>query len=243
MTLLVGMYYDDKKGAVIATDSRIIKNPEYRLGRKINQAENFIIADSGLSWVGSELFEKVRLIMEMQKDIPTKEIIDQIQNEIYKKYGTGEEPRLMEEELSQGIFIVYLNQPELFRFYERVIEPIDDFIAVGQEDDSVEGFLQKFYKNNITKEKAIKLAVYSIAEVSKYNINVDNNPQIALMDYNGCRILNWDKNRNIDFQKPEILRIKKKVNEIDKFQKKSFEILLGEDQEKKDKLIRLLNKL
>jgi hypothetical protein len=244
MTLVVGMYYNNKEGAVIASDSKVVWGNNYRTGQKVFNLENLIISSCGDLYLRDELIQNARLMLNVRKDISAKDIIQQIQIELHQKYKVGENPILEEnEELSEGLCGSYTDHPEIFHFLERVIEPIDDFIAIGQGYESALNFFKEYYKQNSSKEWAIKLSVYSIVESARNNYGVDDNPQIALINNEGCKILNYDGEGNFNFIEPAILDIKNEINGMNKYQRKTFETLLGDNKEKKDKLVNFLKKL
>ncbi len=246
MTLLVGMYYDDKKGALIATDSREIKGSRYKTVSKIDKIEEMIIACAGSVAAGEELVENIKLNFESEKNIRKR--IQNAQQKLYDDHMSGEEPRIEKTEMPEGLFGFYdsyevYNPTKVFRFHDRILESVTDFEAVGQGGDSTEDFLKRYYSLDISKEQAMGLAIFCIIEAARNNDGVDDNPQISLIDKGGCRILNCDKNGNFCLSNKEISQIKEKMNGIYDYQRKTFEILLGEDKEKKDKLRGLLNNL
>jgi len=238
MTLIVGMYYENKKGALIASDSRMTKECHYNLIRKIFGVENIIIAVAGIVCINKQLVKNIESILGDEEDI--EKVLEKAQIKIYEDYMLGENPRLCEHEMSQGLCGFYTDHPEIFRFFSQLTEPVENFSAVGQEDDDTENFLKKFYREDITKEKAMELAVYSIIEASKNNVSVDDNPQIAIIGEGGCKILNYEENGNFTIQKPEILQIKKKINEISNYNEIAFDILLHGKKDVKDKLTSIL---
>lgn len=244
MTLILGMYYNNKKGALIATDSRVTEGCSYKTIDKIEQIEDIIIACAGLVSAREELVENVKLNIESEKNIRKR--IQNAQQRLYIEFMSGEEPRLEEEDMPEGFFGFYNNFkhfPKIFRFYNRALISIKDFEAVGQGDTESNNFLKKYYSLDVPKEEAMELAVYSIIEAARNNNGVDDNPQIALIDKEGCKILNYDGNGKFNLNNPEILEIKEKMNALYNHQKKTLDVLFGEDRDKKEKLIDFLRKL
>jgi 20S proteasome alpha/beta subunit len=245
MTLLIGMYYNNKKGALIASDSRLSKDKYFSVSRKIFDIENIVIAVSGYAWIGDEFLEELRLSITGDEDIKQlKKIILDSQVEVFNSYKEAMELDKdddKEDGKLGGIFGFYSDKPEIFEIGEGFFEGIDNFCVGGSGDENSLGFIKRGYKPDISKEQAINLAVYAIFKTSEVNRDIDDKPQIAFIENEGYKILNYDKEGKFIFDKPEILHIKEKIKKIDKYYDKAFDILSGGDSKAKKGLTKLLD--
>jgi len=234
MTVIIGMYYDDKNGALIASDSRRNWGSYYDLVKKVDEVERVIIATSGTICVSNELKENLKKDLKTTKR--TKDIKKIVKKNLKKLVGSKNEMDL------EGIFGFYENRPEIFCFYEDGdIELIDDFDTKGCGWTEVHKILKNNYRSNISKKEGIELAIYSILESSKDNKEVDDNPQICLIENKKYKIINYDRNGNFNFYKSKILKVKNRIIRISEQYQTAFDILWRGDKKTKNKLIKILN--
>jgi 20S proteasome alpha/beta subunit len=231
VTTLIGMYYEKRKGALIVSDSRVfIGDDNYRKEQKIYEYNKNIIARCGLVCYHDELID---LISQKLKDIKgdqIKKVINNAQIKLFNKYTS--ENSSTDFEL-KGIFGFYSDKPELYKFSSKYIEVITPFTVVGN-DEGGSNFLKWAFQEDLTKKQAIELATYLIINCAENNSAVDDNPQIAIIEEQGCQILNYDKKNEFRFDIPEILRIKKKMYKINSQYKEMFnKVWKGEEKIKK----------
>lgn len=243
MTLIIGMYYDNKKGAVIAVDSRVHnERGENWLEKKIFNMNGIIMANAGYMSISKEL---VKIIHPKLENIDNSSEINRIIQKEYKElvdhYSKKENSILEGEELVGGIFGVYTNKPELYALNSNAyIEWIDNFAAVGMEKENVRKILKENHKEYISRQKAVELAIYCMHEASENNFYVDNNPQIALIEEDLTGIINEDEDENFDFHNPHISAIKNRMKKLSEDRKTAFDILFYGDKEWKKDLVRVL---
>ena len=248
MTLLVGMYYNNKKGALIASDSRVLEG--YTIveqSEKIINFEKVLIALSGTASFSDEIVE------ELAKNLKTTEEDKEIRTAIQKAYASirniyldGEKPLISEKEFDcTGMFGFYNNKPKLFEVDEKgmIQQAYSEFIVNGQEVSYAKGILRKLYKKEISKQQAIQSAIYVITEISQFNVGVDNDVQIATIEEEGTKILNYDNGGELIFKKPEFKKIEKRMKSAAEFQKIALNILVNGKREDKNKLEKLLKEI
>lgn len=230
MTLIIGMYYDNKKGALIASDSREVLGSTYGLVKKITLKEDLVFSIAGWEIIEEGFFDKFNQINKKnsrgKKDIELKEKI----RETIKKLGEDYEDNPINKkrfEKMSGLFGFYQSlNPEIYTLSSNGVEPLEEFRTLGKGNELAQYLLGKIYHPEMSQEHAINVAVYSILETSSMYTGVDNNPQIALIDKKGIRILNYTEKGIPDFQNPEILKIKRKIEQISKRSRKYLDGLL-----------------
>lgn len=246
MTILIGMNYENKKGALIVSDSRMSIGTNYYSVKKVEDINKVFIATAGYMAFGDELKEYVKEFSSKNKNLMKEnksKIIREAIQKIHKQVvgGDEEEEESKYENKCEGILGFYTNKPEIYNFSEgSLINRIRTFRAVGATEDMTEGILNKFYQPNITRQQAIDLSVYCIMESSKNNLCVDDIPQIAIIEKRGCRILNDSKESEQFYDSPYILEVKKRMSDFSEKQKVLFDILTSENEEKKNKLSKIL---
>ena len=243
MTLLVGMYYNNKKGALIASDSRVVEEYEILpLIQKLFKIQNSIFAFTGTLYLRDELIEE----LEKLGDGSAREKIQEVYLEKREKYLSGDNPILKKEDFScETMFSFYKDDVIHLAKIDNsgVIEPFyRGFSALGQ-NDYTNIILNEIYQERITKQQAINSAIYCIAETAKINGGVDNDIQLALIEKNGCKILNLDKKGKFDFHKHEFEEIKKKLEGIYSLHTNILRDLLKDNEESKSKLEKLIKEI
>ncbi|VVB82811.1 Proteasome subunit [uncultured archaeon] len=230
MTLIIGMYYDNKKGALIASDSKEVTGLTYGLTKKITLLDNIIFSIAGFEIIEEGFFDKFKQLKGKTCKSKNSMKIKEILRESIKKLGEESESNPLNKKrfgLLNGIAGFY-NQtnPEIYSFSSEGVEPLETFRSVGPGENLVDYLFKRIYHSGMSQKQAIDIAIYSIFEVSKMYIGVDDNPQIALIDKTGTRILNYDKTGMPDFQNKEILEIKRKIKTISEKSGKYLDNLL-----------------
>lgn len=243
MTLIVGMYYDNKKGAIIASDSQATKGTNSDLIRKISKVNGTIVACCGSLFLTDALKDYLGGFLEdAESEFEIRNAIEQAQKFLADHYVEENEVADLDS-LPTGIYgFCTEGKPKIYRFFGGVTEGVDNFIAEGNEYDAGEIILRECYDKRISEKEAIDLAVYSIMGIAKNNVCIDENIQIAVIKKNGWEIWNENEEGDFNYKLPKILRIKKRMNEIYEKQKRVLEILLRGDKEDKIKLNNLFNK-
>lgn len=248
MTLIVGMYYNNKKGALIASDSRVVEGYEViEQSEKIINLEKVLIALSGTVSFSDDIIEELTTSLknlEGSKEI--KAAIQKAYTNIRTVYLEGEKPLVTEKEFDcSGMFGFYEDKPKLFEIDEKgvITQAYNDFIINGQEESYVKGILRKLYKKESSEQHAIRSIIYSLLEVSQFNVGVDNNIQIATINKEGIRVLNYNQEGEFIFQKPEFEKIKKSVRSAIEFQRIAFNILVNGKRADKNRLEKLLKEI
>lgn len=247
MTLVMGIWYEDKKSALIASDSRMTMGEEYYQIRKVEEVNGLIIATAGDVSLGDGLKDNVQNSLKEFKNNPPQELqtrkMLEIIRESHKKIARPDSED--DEELDytcEGIFGFNLSQPKIYQITnESTVYRIDEFIAIGAGREIAQGILKKFYNPRMNSREAMDLLVYCILEVSNNNLYVDDTPQIAFIEKDGWKILNLNSEGKFMYEVPEILESKKRMKEFSESQKNFLKIIAGNDDKKKNELERILN--
>ena len=247
MTIILGMYYDHQKGGLIASDSRAeIDLVSYDLIRKIELQDGLVLSIAGDSYKGDELLENIiPTLREISKDDPKRRkkirtVIKEKQRELEKEYKSTKK-KGEDEEDDVGVFGFYTTHPEIFCLTEKgnVGAITSGFETAGLVPNGARGLLKAFYHPDISREQAMVLAAYVIVNSSNNYHQIDDNPQMALIEKDGIKILN-SYGENFLFKTPEIEELKMRSREILLGQKKVFDVLSGSSEESKSKLVRML---
>lgn len=243
MTLVIGMYYNNRKGALIASDSRVVEDHDiFPKTQKIFKINNFVFGFAGTLYLRDEIIEELKKI----EDESPREKIQEAYIEKIEKYTLGDNPLLRKSEFScETLFNFYTQDcPHLVHVDDKgILEPLyRGFAAIGQPDYT-NVVLREIYQDKITKQQAINTAIYCINETAKINGGVDDHVQIALIEKNESRILNLDKRGKFNFEKPEFEEIKKRLTGVSSLQSNVLNILINGKEEDKNKLERLLNEI
>lgn len=240
------MYYENKKGAVVISDSEVsleyIILPDVQKICKLNDRTVIAPAGNWSLWAemkknlevklkGISNSERIKKIIEEE----SKKIVKKEKEEVIKGILKGQEypPRRV-----VGIIGIYNTEPELCGFEDGDVYEIPNVMSIGLFNEAEFLILKEKYKGNISKEKAIELGVYCINKISKSTEAVSNVIQIALLDQDGTRILNYDEKGNFDFDK--FSATVKKMEEIDRQEQKCFDILWNGDKKTKKSLIDII---
>jgi 20S proteasome alpha/beta subunit len=239
------MYYENKKGALIASDSRATYSDGFTLieSKKIENINQIIVASAGAMYLCEELRENLMNFFS-ERLVDSKKIRKKIQQE-HKKALKSDRKKDIENILDEdyttiSLFGYYINKPEIFELLEESgIESVEGFTTLGAGKEESYAILKDIYKPNFSQEEAIESVAYCINKTSKEEAFIDNNLQVGVIEKDGCKILNYDENENFNFYK--FSNVKNKVNRINEQQKKALNILLYGDKETKSKLVKILN--
>ncbi len=249
MTLIIGMYYTKGEGAIIVSDSIVVRETDFTTEQKLFKiTKDSAIASAGLSGTYLELLENVKERLNTDAiDIKgLKRMMEDEALKIFYRYRRSDTPTFQEDEetLFDGIVGGFYNgTPRLYYLSEPgYMEPMNRPYSTGDGSRHATQIIETLCKPDISKERAIEIAVHSIIQTSKLDTVVDTNPQIAIFEKEKCMILNYSKDGEFLFNKPEILEIKEKINGIAEKQSKIFDLMLDGSEEIKNQLIDLLNK-
>lgn len=247
VTLIIGMYYAKGDGAVVISDSRIVKGPDYTTEQKLFEiTKDSTFSSSGLSGIAFELLENVKERANSDGcDITElKRIIEEEALKICYRYKGSDTPTFTKDEtLFDGIVGgFHKGKPRLYHLAEPgYMEPLNRSISVGDGSRHATQIIEALWKANISKDRAIEIAVHSIIQTSRLDTVVDANPQIAILENGKCEILNYSNDGEFLFNKPEIMKIKDKINGIAEKQSKIFDLMLDGSEEMKKRLVDLLD--
>ncbi|MEK6827470.1 MAG: hypothetical protein AABX99_03235 [Nanoarchaeota archaeon] len=243
MTLVIGMYYDNKKGALIATDSRMVADFEiFPPVQKIFKIENSVFAFAGVVSLRDEIIENLRSRL---KDEEVREKILEIYTEIRDKYTTGDNPAFTKNGfLCQTMFSFYKeDRPYLAATDDKgIIDPFYNGFATMGQDGYVKIILRQIYQESLSKQQAINIAAYSISETAKINSGVDENIQLAIIDEKGTNIFNYE-NGKFNFQRPEFEEVKKRMKSAAEWQRIALNTLVNGKEEDRSRLEKLLGEV
>lgn len=248
LTLIIGMYYANQEGAVIVSDSRLVKGPDYTTDQKLFEiTRDAAFSSSGLSGVCFELLENVRerMMTNVGCDVVVlKRVMEEEALKLCYQYKVSERPTFEKDEtLFDGILGGFHNgKPRLYHLAEPgYMEPMIRSDSVGDGSRHATQIIETLHEPSISKERAIEIAVHAIIQTSRLDTVVDANPQIAVFEKGKCTILNYSENGDFLFNKPEILAIKNKINGIAEKQSKVFNLMLDGSEELKKKFTSLLD--
>lgn len=247
LTLIIGMYYANQKGAVIVSDSRLVKGPDYTTDQKLFKiTKDAAFSTSGLSGIGFELLENVkeRMTNDGCDVIALKKVMEEEALKLCYRYKASDMPAFGKDEtLFDGILGGFHNgEPRLYHLAEPgYMEPMMRSDSVGDGSRHATQIIETLHEPSISKERAIEIAVHAIIQTSRLDTVVDANPQIAVFEKRECTILNYSENGTFLFNKPEILAIKNKINGIAEKQSKVFNLMLDGSEELKKKFVSLLD--
>jgi 20S proteasome alpha/beta subunit len=244
MTILIGMYYNNRKGILMASDSRVLNGSDICLKRpKLIKIDNSILSFTGDVFLIDEILEKIK---EKSQNEKMKEAIQEAYLEVRAYYTEGKKPLVPKEEfLCSGIFGFFdKNKPKMYNVDDKgFLQSSDGFEVDGQGKEHIEKILGTIYRGNLSKKEAVQTAIYSIIEVSKLNSGVDDSIQIAVMENERGNILNYKKDGEFDFQMPEIVSIRDEMVYASEQEKRLLKTLINGSKEDKSKLEKLLVEL
>jgi 20S proteasome alpha/beta subunit len=243
------MYYNRGKGAVIASDSRVMLGSDYSTAQKIFEImDGVFFSASGLSGIIDELIETIKGAVEageIRNLMELRRTLEQQVRELFYWYKNTEKPSFSKDEvLIEGILGgVHNGRPRLFIVHEYgYAEPYNSgFRAIGDGSRHAYNMLRNLYKEDISKERAMEIAVYAIIQTSKIDSVVDDNPQIAIIEAEVSKFLNAEQN-NFVLSTPEIKKIKQRINGIEENRSLVFEVLLDGPEDIKKELNEVLEK-
>lgn len=251
MTCVIGMYCDKGNNAIIISDSRQMEGVDFAQVRKVYTIQkNVVYAASGLSGMSHELRETVeRFVVEKGIDEP-EDIVNIFEDAIYEMYCHYKNPQAPrfhpDMPLLNAIIGIFVEQkPKLFCLFENGwAEPIrSNFRATGDGQRFANQILRPLYKRDITVDQAIELGVHTIAQISKVDAVVDDNPQVAILRNNQIEIVNYDIGKD-DFliPHPKLEDVKKKVNGIEETRAKVFRLMMSNNETLKNEFKRTIEK-
>ena len=246
-TLIIGMYYNRGRGAVIISDSRLQIGTDYYTVRKIFEiTEGLIFSASGYSGIADELIEtvqnRIRTLQAVRTETEALSLYDIVrlagdtESEIFYRYKMGERPIFRSDDTILEAIIGYVLEktPRLYLlhesgFPERIRDP--PFRAIGDGSRHANSILKRLYNPRLSKERAIEIGVHAIIQTSKIDAVVDDNPQVATIEEDGCTLWNIEQNGDFNASNEQIVNIKEKINGVGEKQDILFNLLLdGPDE-------------
>jgi len=241
MTLILGTYYNNNNGILIASESRAVRKYDIMpFSRKITQINEIILSLSGVVSLIEEITEGIEEQIGKKSETSTiREIIHQVYSEKREFYTSGDNPTIEKKKFQcSGLIGFFNDKPELFHVSDSgVLSSLQDdkLMAVGQKQEYAEGIIRDLYWDGINQEQAIKLAVYTLNEVSKKNGGVDNRVQIATIEEGKIKILNLEEEKEFDFEKFNPVIEKMESERTASLQRVAFHTLMfGEEKTRKD---------
>lgn len=251
-TCIIGMYYNNGKGAVVISDSRIMIGSDYSHTQKLFDVgrEGTVFAAAGFTGIAEKLIPNVANRIARTRQISPNEIVNLFEDEmaeLHNRYKMTRPYRFgTEEELLCGI-IGFLDDatPRLHCLYENgYAEAIREFHSVGHGDRHARNILRTLYTPSLSKDRALQIGVHALMEVAKIDAMVDDVPQVAVIEdgisKSGVRILNCCPDDEFRFECPEVEQIKKKLEGIEGKRTQVFHLLLDGTEDAKRKLDEVL---
>lgn len=238
MTIIVGMYYDNGDGAIVAADSRTMRGGDYSIDQKLHRVEDCaIFASAGLAGMVEKLIPKVEETRNRTRQWLSSEILNIFEDEMAKlneRYKMTRPYRFpMDESLLQAIIgLIDDKKPKLYTLYDNGYgEIIHDNHAVGHGARHAKNILRTLYRHDITKERAIEIAVHILTEVAEVDALVDSNPQIATLEVDEkgntkIEVLNEDNNGKFQIISDYVKPIRDKVQGIEQKRAEIFHDVL-----------------
>jgi 20S proteasome alpha/beta subunit len=222
MTIILGMYYNNKKGALIASDSQASYESTYYQARKIIEINNILFSCAGSIFIENEFLESVKSELkdlDNQKKFKKGDVRESIREAQINAIEKYPKKKYKDAQEIAGVVGFYIDQPEIYHLInEGGTSLIKDCYSTGIGWEFVEKILRKEYSVGITKEKAMRLAAYCIFENAADKFNVDNNIQIATIEEEGNNIIGLNENGTLNLYNPKISKLKKRAEEISKAQ-------------------------
>jgi len=211
--------------------------------------ESIVMGNSGLNDM------RDRLIRGTQRKITEaggvsdlyqlKDWMEDISRELYDRYRVPTTPFTIARVPNDALFDAIVGGrmlegteyvPHLFVVFEDgTSDEIDDYRAVGDGERHANNIVKSLYDPNMTKERALQVAIHAIIQTARIDSAVDAIPQVALIDNDGSRILNVDAHGWHETI-PQIEDLKKQVNGVATKQAELFDLWLNGPDELRRKL-------
>lgn len=251
MTLIVGMFYGDGKGALIISDSRMMADADYSRERKIEDlGHGVVFSASGYVGVAEKLIPAVKQTRIRARRFLRPEVVDVFEDEmaaIWRRYKGGAAPRFARDDRLLAGIIGFVDEgtPQLYCLHENgYAESVKGFRTIGDGSRHAHNVLRTLHRNSISKDEALQIGTHAIAQVATVDAVVDAYPQIVVLEKDvgdeDIKILNCDADGIFQFECQEIDDIKKKVIEIEEKRTQAFRLLLNGPQPLVKKLDKLL---
>jgi len=237
MTCIVGMFFDSQTGALVLSDSRIMRGGDYARDQKLFVVgDEVVFAAAGYSGIAKKLLRQVETTRIRSRKYLRSEVVEVFEDEmaeLHNRYKVSRPYRFSDSDnlLSGIIGFVDENKPQLYCLYENgYAEAIPDFLAIGHGARHAHNILRSLYSPSIPKERALELAVHVLVEVAKADAMVDDAPQLALLGdkagKNGIDVLNIEGGKFKFADCSRIQPIKKRVEGIEQKMTNLFHSLL-----------------
>lgn len=251
VTLIVGMYYNNGNGAMILSDSRIMRGPDFETEPKIFEIirEQIVFSAAGMSGISEQLLRKVQTEINRNGISNFWDVLaelEDLEKDIWWRYKNPMQPRFGREEvLVDGIIGgIADRKPRLYHLLENgFTEPIRTFLPVGDGSRHAHNIIKGLYESygpSISKERAMEMGIHAIIQTSKIDTVVDDNPQVAVIENDRCQILNMNDDNEFEIYNSQLQEIKTKINGIAETQAEIFHLCLNGDEGQKNKLTELL---
>lgn len=237
MTCIVGMFFDSKAGALVLSDSRIMRGGDYARDQKLFVVgDEVVFAAAGYAGIAKKLLHQVETTRIRSRKYLRSEVVEVFEDEmaeLHNRYKVSRPYRFSDSDnLLNGIIgFVDDNKPQLYCLYENgYAEAIPDFLAIGHGARHAHNILRSLYSPTIAKDRALELAVHVLVEVAKDDAMVDDTPQMAILGEkagpNGIDVLNIEGGKFKIADSGRIQVVKKRVEGIDQKMTDLFHSLL-----------------
>jgi 20S proteasome alpha/beta subunit len=237
MTCIVGMFFDSKAGALVLSDSRIMRGGDYARDQKIFVVgDEVVFAAAGYSGIAKKLLHQVEATRIRSRKYLRSEVVEVFEDEmaeLHNRYKVSRPYRFSDSDnLLQGIIgFVDDKKPQLYCLYENgYAEAIPDFLAIGHGARHAHNILRSLYSSTIPRDRALELAVHVLVEVAKADAMVDDAPQVVVLGEkvgpNGIDVLNNEGGKFKIADCSRVEPIKKKVEGIEQKMTDLFHRLL-----------------
>jgi len=237
VTIIVGMYYNCKQGAIVVADSRAMRGGDYSQDQKLFKvSDDVLFASSGLSGMVEKLLPSVEKTRLSTRRFLTSEILEIFEDEMAKlneryKYTRPYRFSTNETLLRAIIGLIDENKPKLYTLYDNGYgEIIRDYHAVGHGARHAQNILRTLYKPDVTKDRAIEIAVHVLSEVAEVDAMVDAYPQVGILELDGDKatvtVLNEDEGGEFNILASYAEPIKGRVKGIEQKRAEIFHAVL-----------------
>jgi 20S proteasome alpha/beta subunit len=240
------MYYNNMNGAIVVSDSRLLRGYDYTVDQKIFEIvkDQVVFSAAGMSGISDQLIcgvqDRLRGNESFEGVVKT---IEDVTSDLWYRYKNPNQPRFGPNDvLVDGIIGGVVNrQPKLYHLIENgFAEPISNFLPVGDGARHADNLVKNLYNPSIPKMRAMQICIHALIQTARIDTAVDDNPQVAIIEDRHCALLNLDESGNFSVNNSQLAEIKTKINGIAGKQAKTFHLCLDGNDEQKRKLDEIL---
>lgn len=188
MTCIIGMVYDQGRGALIISDSRIMRGGDYATEQKVFVMDNVAFASSGYSGMAEKLRDNFEAARRTSRQILPKESVAILEDEmakLYERYKTTRPYRFSSDDtlLTGMLGFVEDETPKLYCLHENgYAEGVHSFLAIGHGARHALNVIKALYDSKIKQQRALEVAIHALVQVSEVDAMVDRWPQVAILE-------------------------------------------------------------